>query len=138
MVTSSRTTLAEILAGIAALKARLTVDLQRVKDYFPSPTPAQQNLIQQVQTQHDKLQSDLDNASAAVSISTTPADEWNSWIGSTGTISDELNSMDQLLNTTLGDTLGVCTYKTGTACMTQAQCLTLPGGSWTSGGCTTI
>jgi hypothetical protein len=131
-------TLAAILQGIADLKKRLTMDLNNVINFFPNPTPTQQQFIQKVQTLYNTLQGELDNASTAIPSADNPVDSWNTWIGPDGEIGDNLRSFDELFSAILSTPVGMCVYSTGTACMTQAQCSTLPGGQWTQGGCPSI
>ena len=130
-------TLAQILAAITKLKAVLKSNIQSVNGSIPSPTPPQQGSINQLIILNGSLQDDLNHASLSVSTSSDPVAAWALWFA---TIKPDLQSFDKLLNSLLtpGDpngAIGVCTYIGGTDCMTQEQCLSLPGGVWSSGGC---
>jgi hypothetical protein len=130
MVTASPPTLADIQSAIRALKAQLDSDLQRVKNHVPAVTAVQ---LTDLQNRHDELETILDEASTAVAGSSDPPVEWINWVPA---ITLKLTQFDQIIQGILQDPaseLGICQYDGGSACMTQAQCDTLPNSTWTPG-----
>jgi hypothetical protein len=127
----------KILAAIPKIQARVDTDLLRVQQ---APHATAQHKLD-AKKFHDLLQSDLTSAANEVNSATSDPvaiAAWASWAGDS--ILSELQGMAGVLNAALTDPLGVCTYPDGTggtlqACLTKAQCDTLPNSNWSQGGC---